>query len=106
LGLMWFYRYLGIAGWLANPAIGLSWFYYLRGSIHASLISAGIALVLMLSFLRVEGVPFGLKQDVVPILSHGEGYWLWVASAAIMVVVAGSHWLATVFRKGLVRSGS
>jgi hypothetical protein len=89
----------GITTWLANPAIGFSWVYYCRGGVGKSLISAAVALILMLNFLRVDRVPFGVKLDNVAILSYGTGYWLWVASAAIMVLATGSHLLVTSFRK-------
>lgn len=95
---VWFYDKLGVTAWFANPAIITSWMYYLRSDIYKSLICAVAALVLMLYFLRVHWIPGGINLDLVVILSHGTGYWLWVASAAIMVVAVCSHSLLTAFR--------
>ena len=99
VGLMWFYGALGVVAWFANPAICFSWFYYLSWTVQKSFVSAAVAFVLVLSFLRIDRVPFGVNGDLVAILSHGTGYWLWVASAAIMVLATGSHSLATAFRR-------
>jgi hypothetical protein len=76
---------LGYAAWLANPGIAITWILYLRDKQLAALISAIISVGLTLSFLWVQEGPFGFKQlDAVPIISYGIGYWLWVASAAIL----------------------
>ena len=78
---------VGYAAWLANPGIAVAWVFYLSDRQPAALISAVVSLGLTLSFLWVQDGPFGPKQlDPVPIISHGIGYWLWVASAAILVV--------------------
>jgi hypothetical protein len=53
----------------------------------------------MLRFIRIDEVPNGLSHGFIPILSHGTGYWLWVTSAAIMVLAVGFHLLAILFRK-------
>jgi hypothetical protein len=79
------------AAWLANPIIAITWLRYLRDVRLASLISAVFTLALTLSFLLVPDAPRHAfvtdvpQADMVPIISHGIGYWLWVASAAIMV---------------------
>lgn len=77
---------VGYAAWLANPVIAIAWILYLSDKQPAALISAVVSLGLTLSFLWVQDGPFGPKQlDPVPIISYGIGYWLWVASAAIVV---------------------
>jgi hypothetical protein len=77
---------VGYAAWLANPGIAIAWIFYLSDKQPAALISAVVSVGLALSFLWVQDGPFGPKQlDPVPIISHGIGYWLWVASAAILV---------------------
>jgi hypothetical protein len=95
---------LGYAAWLANPGIAITWILYLAHKQPASLISAVISLGLMLSFLRVQEGPFGFKQlDAVPIISYGIGYWLWVASAAILATSISAHmFLFRVHRKPVV----
>jgi hypothetical protein len=74
----------GYAAWLANPILAVAWLLCLSDKRPAALISALIALGLTLSFLWVESVPLGPKLDMVPIVSYGIGYRLWVASSAIM----------------------
>jgi hypothetical protein len=49
------------------------------------LISAVLALGLTLAFLSVAEVPLSEKLTPVEIISYGAGYWLWIASAAILV---------------------
>ena len=79
---------LGYAAWLANPGIVATWVLYLCDKKPAAQISAAISLGLTLSFLTVPEVHFlGPRQlNPVPIVSYGIGYWLWVASAAILTV--------------------
>jgi hypothetical protein len=85
--------------WLANPIIAVTWVLQLRDVRFAALISAVTALGLTLCFLWVkcilgpgeEGMnvaDFLMRQ----IISHGNGYWLWVASAAVLAagVTAGN----------------
>jgi hypothetical protein len=76
----------GYAAWLANPIIAATWLLYLSNTQPAALISALVGLGLTLSFLWVANVPLGPKLNMVPIISYGVGYWLWVASAAIVVI--------------------
>lgn len=75
----------GYAAWLANPIIVAAWFLYLADRRSAALISAILALGLMLTFLGVANVPIGPKLGEVEIISYGAGYWLWIASAGILV---------------------
>jgi hypothetical protein len=76
---------LGYAAWLANPVIAIAWILYLGDKQPSALISAIVSLGLTLSFLWIQEGPFGLKlHDAVPIVSYGIGYWLWVASAALL----------------------
>jgi hypothetical protein len=75
----------GYVAWLANPIIVATWFLYLDGKRPAALISAVLALGLTLAFLSVAEVPLSEKLTPVEIISYGAGYWLWIASAAILV---------------------
>jgi hypothetical protein len=75
----------GYAAWLANPIIVTTWFIYLAGKRPAALISAVSALGLTLTFLRVSDVPLSDKLTPVEIISYGSGYWLWIASAGVLV---------------------
>jgi hypothetical protein len=84
-------RALAIGSWLANPMIALSWVFLLSGRSRWAFWSALGALVLILSFLTLGEVPAGLKLADVPIVSYGLGYWLWMASAAVMVLGVGGE---------------
>jgi hypothetical protein len=88
-------RAAAYAAWLANPVIAITWLLYLRLLYlrevrFVALISAVAALGLTLSFLWVKelpGPPPGVNVpdfEMMPIISYGIGYWLWVASAAIL----------------------
>jgi hypothetical protein len=90
--LMLDYRDTGAnAAWLANPIIAVTWILYLRDVRFAALISAATALGLTMCFLWVKYIPGpadGLNVpdfEMHPIISYGIGYWLWVASAAVLV---------------------
>jgi hypothetical protein len=71
--------------WLANPIIVAAWFFYLGDTRSAALISAFLALGLTLTFLWVAEVPLSPKLGDLKIASYGTGYWLWIASAGILV---------------------
>jgi hypothetical protein len=78
------------AAWLANPILAVSWLLYLCDVRFAAVLSAVTAFGLTLSSLWVNyfpGPPKGVNVpdfEMQPIISYGTGYWLWVASAAIM----------------------
>ncbi len=85
--------------WLANPILAVAWILYLRDRRGAALISAVAALALALCFVWVTSVlgpgPEGVNVadfEMRPIISYGIGYWLWVASAAVLVagILAGN----------------
>lgn len=85
--------------WLANPILVIAWILYLRDRRRAALISAVTALGLTLCFVWVKSAlgpgPEGVNVadfEMRPIISYGIGYWLWVASAAMLVagIVAGN----------------
>lgn len=87
----------GYAAWLANPIIAVTWSLYLRNARPAAPISAVFGLALTLSFLLAKTIPWDPKEgDVSPIISFGIGYWLWVASATILVVGMSAD---TMFRQ-------
>ena len=75
----------GYVAWLANPIIVAAWFIYLGNRRSSALISAVLALGLTLTFLGVAEVPLSPKLGDVKIVSYGTGYWLWIASAGILV---------------------
>jgi hypothetical protein len=81
--------------WLANPIIAVTWFLYLHDVRFAALISAVTALGLTLCFLWVKCIlgpgPEGVNVadfEMRSVISYGIGYWLWVASAAVLAAGA------------------
>jgi hypothetical protein len=93
---------LGYAAWAANPLFLLAWALYLSSERHKfrALIVAIVALGFALGALSIPLVPFGLKDADVPIAAFGRGYWLWLATGAIMVVGTGTDvLLVSVGRK-------
>jgi len=80
-----------IIAWLANPIIAVTCILYLRDARFAALISAVTTLGLTLCFLLAKGVPGPGPEGVNvadfetrAIISYGTGYWLWIASAAVL----------------------
>jgi hypothetical protein len=72
--------------WLANPIIAVTWGLYLGNARPAAPISALLGLALTLSFLLVNAIAWVPKEgDSSLIVSYAIGYWLWVASASILV---------------------
>ncbi len=88
-GTLIFYHVLGLASWIANPLIWISWVLLFRGKSRAASIVALSAVVFCLSFLWVGNLPLGLEDANVPVTEYREGYWFWTLSAAIMTIAAG-----------------
>jgi hypothetical protein len=86
----WLGLLAGYFEWFANPLLIYSWMCALRRSFPRSAASAALALLLIVSFMR--------RTEVVWLWDNGEehaaiehyalGYWLWVASAALMLIVS------------------
>ncbi|MBR0855468.1 hypothetical protein [Bradyrhizobium liaoningense] len=85
--------------WLANPILVVAWILYLRDRQRAALISAVTALGLTLCFVGLKSIlgagPEGVNVadfEMRTIFSYAIGYWLWVASAAVMLagIVVGN----------------
>jgi hypothetical protein len=89
----------GYIEWIANPLLFYSWASALHKRYWQAVGSAVLALTLILSFLRRTEVVWtgdnGSKTAA--IRAYGFGYWLWIASAAIMVT-AGLALLARQLR--------
>ena len=79
---------LGTASWLGNPVLFASWCAYLLRRRRLSFLLAVIAAGLMLEFLTIKDMPFGLKEAEIPIQEYDIGYWAWIASAVVMAVAA------------------
>ena len=83
----WMGVMLGYVEWLANPLLLWSWIASYFNRPRASGLAALCAFGLALMFLRRHDLPKGDQSGgTMAILSLGPGYWLWLASALIMVV--------------------
>ena len=71
--------------WLANPLLGLCWVLVLV-SPKVSLIVSTACVGMMLAFLLFSKLPINENGKYALIASYGAGYWLWVASAAVLCV--------------------
>jgi peptidoglycan biosynthesis protein MviN/MurJ (putative lipid II flippase) len=91
-GCFGFYVCLTGLTWLANPALFCAWFY-LRKKPETALTASSIASLLALSFILCTNMINDESGDTYsPITGYRIGYWLWLASALIML--AGSLYLS------------
>jgi hypothetical protein len=89
----------GGAAWFANPALGLGWTLL---ALRRPLQSAGLAslgLAFMLSFLLVSEVTSMYASTSSGVAGYGIGYWLWVASAATLLLASLVLAMPTEFLK-------
>ena len=85
LALGWVMLLQGFVAWFANPAVFFSWVaIWFRSNRPAALICAISALCLSLSFMLRNDYPMGAVME--RITGYGDGYWLWNASIATMVL--------------------
>jgi hypothetical protein len=83
MGLLGFYF-----TWLANPLLLVSWVLLAISKYRAAFnVSLGALLLAMSFLLHSEMVTGG--SDSTRIVGYGMGYWLWIASALVLVVGAG-----------------
>lgn len=83
----WMGMLVGMFWWLANPALIASWFMFsYRSTRPFALVPALLALLISLSFMLCGQFPEGTSGKFIRITGYGPGYWLWIASIAVMVV--------------------
>jgi hypothetical protein len=89
----WMGVLVGYIEWIANPLLFYSWFSALHRRYWEAVGSATLALVLILSFLRRSEVVWigdnGSKAAA--IRGYALGYWLWLASSAVMIIAGLAH---------------
>lgn len=85
--LGWFGMLMGVAGitWIANPLILLSWYFTKKASKYA-LYTSLLASAICFSFLFFSTVSDNESGHQNQVISYERGYWLWCASAVVMVV--------------------
>jgi hypothetical protein len=84
----WLGLLAGIIAWLANPLLLAGWVLFALRQDGIALGLGLAALFCALSFLSVETV---LDSDAgyFKVIEYGLGYWLWVASTAVITLGAG-----------------
>lgn len=93
LGIAWG----GTLAWLANPALGVAWAFFIRKRHGYSGAAAAVALLLMLSFLFQDTVIASEAPTYAQITGYSSGYWLWVASAVALLLANAVAGMPTDF---------
>ncbi|MBK9109493.1 MAG: hypothetical protein IPM92_14245 [Saprospiraceae bacterium] len=85
--LGWFGMLMGGAGicWIANPVILTSWYFTKKASKYAMYTSL-LATAICFSFLLFSTVSDNESGHQNQIISYECGYWLWCASAVVLLV--------------------
>jgi hypothetical protein len=91
----WLGVLIGYFEWIANPLIFYSWISARRKRILPALLASIAAVGLILSFLLRKKMDWpGMATDTHPdIQGYAPGYWLWLASALVMVLASGVEFL-------------
>lgn len=79
---------VGWGAWLANPGMMLAWGFFLFHHPNRTFAISLVSFVLMICFLFVQEGPFGPKLETNSIIELGQGYWIWVTSALVMVAAS------------------
>jgi hypothetical protein len=74
--------------WYANPLLLTSWILALVGKRKTVFAASTAALVLALSFLLRDRMIVSEAPTYSEIISRSSGYWMWLASIAVMVGVS------------------
>jgi hypothetical protein len=82
---------IGYFEWIANPLLLYSWISARKKRVVPALLTALLAIAFILSFLSVKKMDWpGMATDTHPdVQGYAAGYWLWLASAGVMVVGSG-----------------
>ena len=73
--------------WLANPIWLVAVMFFIINK-KASLILSATSLLIMLSFLACSRILSDEAGNYTAITAMGPGYWLWVLSAAVLVIAS------------------
>jgi glycerol-3-phosphate acyltransferase PlsY len=84
--LGWAALFSGGAGltWLANPLLFAAWLT-LNKKLKTSMLLSVFAALISLSFLLFDAVLDNESNQMHPVISYRPGYWLWTASALVML---------------------
>jgi hypothetical protein len=95
LAIGWMGILVGYFEWIANPLMLFSWISAFFRRYSQAAVGAAVAFVVILSFLRHSNMvwPGDNGEKTATITGYDPGYWLWLASAAVMAIGSGlSHW--------------
>jgi hypothetical protein len=87
----------GVVAWLANPLWVAAWIAFAWRRRRLALGLGLAALLCALSFLKVDTVMVSEAPTFAKVTSVGVGYWLWIAS---MAVLAGGSTLTLIIPDG------
>jgi hypothetical protein len=76
----------GIFEWLANPVLLAAWVFSFAGKNKIALLLGIVASALMLAFLFRHTIVASEAPTYKQIVGYGAGYWLWLTSAALIIV--------------------
>lgn len=82
------FGWMGDISWFANPILFLSWGCIARKKYKMAQVSSLIALLFGLSFLTTKSLLTSTQPSYAMIESYGIGYWLWLMSMGITLIVA------------------
>jgi hypothetical protein len=83
----------GPVAWFANPALVVAWCMFYFGRYGRATLFALIAAALMLSFLLSKTVVSSESTSESKVIGYGTGYWLWIASALVLLIGSILQWI-------------
>lgn len=91
LAVGWISVFSGTVAWLGNPLLFASWVALFNKALRAAGLFAAVALGFMLSFLLNRTIIDSEAPSYARITGYGLGYWLWLSSAATVVIGTCGH---------------
>ncbi len=82
----WLGLFYGVFAWVANPLMAAGWLLCWLKKYRAGGALAAMAMLFMLSFLLHSTVISSEAPTYSRISGYGPGYWLWIASAATLLL--------------------
>jgi hypothetical protein len=95
-----------VFAWIANPLMILAWLFSWKSRPGRALLCSTLALLFMASFLFEKRILSDENGRSSAIAGYGLGYWLWMASAAVMALGAGMTWFQSRQRVNEARADS
>ncbi|HEX4639269.1 MAG TPA: hypothetical protein VH170_07275 [Chthoniobacterales bacterium] len=80
--------FYGIFEWLANPVLLAAWIFSFVGKNKIALVLGALASALIVAFLFRQTIIASEAPTYEKITRYGLGYWLWLTSAALVILSA------------------